>query len=957
MREQLLMNYDDKSRQELINENIDLQLELARYKNKNQELEKKVSKLSVAFHSIGDGVIIVDKERKILLFNPAAEQLTGWTIQKARGTPLDEVFRLIHDKSGEPCENPAAKAIESGVAVSLERDTVLMSLDGSRRFISASCAPIFDERNVCCGAALVFRDITRIKKAEDSVIESEAKYRTLIENSEDLVYEVNSEGKILYVNPLCKQILGFKQSELIGTSAFDLIHPEDLPRVLSVFSRAVMNMSPEKVTYRARDKKGRYLWFECSGNPYTSRDGEVLGVIITRDVTDQKEAALALARSEALFRAIFERAGIGIALVDPEGHPVAINPALHNMLGYTEDEIKSMAFTEFTHPDDAKKDWAFFSEIIEGKIDHYQMEKRYIHKNGQTVHGLLNVSRTKGQEGNEPLVLATVADITERVMGEQELIVLNKLMEAVHRFLDLEEVYKVALDTVIAMDIVDKAMIYLVNDDTNEAVLQAHRNVPESYIKNAGRIPYPKGNTWRVVETAAILNIENAQKDPRMGPAGKALGDHSALGIPIFIKNKVKGVLWFFSNKDRIFSEKEIRFLTTLGDQIAVAVAKARMMKEIETAQEQLVQSEKMASIGRLLSSIAHEINNPLTPIVGYSQRLLNRNGLDRQEKDSLEIIYNSAQRVVRIIDKLLSFSRDSIPENRYEDVNSLIEQTLEIREYQYRLENVEIIKKLDPALPRTMLDPGQIQQVLMNLLLNAEQALAESRGAGVIEIETRLKNSGRIEITISDNGPGIPEEIKGKVFDPFFTTREPGKGTGLGLSVSYGIVKKHGGELYVREGEYEGARFVIELPVLTPYGEDGEAGNTAIEERLREPDNRRVLIVEDDVTITSLIKTVIEEQGHTVDISASGSEALRNCDLSRYDLIVCDINMPGMNGMEFYKELKKRYPSLADRVIFITGDVTGKTKKFLDKVGNPYLMKPFKIDKLKDQLNEVLSA
>ncbi|MEW6144441.1 MAG: PAS domain S-box protein [Thermodesulfobacteriota bacterium] len=951
------MNYDEKSRQELINENIDLLIDLTKCKNKIKELDKNISKLSVAFHSIGDGIIIVDKERDILLFNPVAERLTGWSIQKARGASSDEVLRLVNDKTGQTYDNPALKAIETGEAADLDGDAVLISSDGTKRFISGNCSPIFDDRNRCSGAVLVFRDISGIRKAEESVIESEAKYRALVENSRDLIYEVSTAGKVLYVNPVCSQILGFEQQELLGTSAFDLIHPDDLPRVMSEFGRAIMSMSSGEATYRARDKSGRYHWFECTGNPVRKKNGEIVGVVITRDITDRREAQTALARSEALFRAIFDRAAIGIALVDPDGRPKTINPALGNMLGYSEEEIKSMVFTEFTHPEDASKDWALFRELNEGRIGDYQMEKRYFHKNGQIVHGLLNVSLIKGLEGNEPYVLATVVDITERMQTEAELSVLNNLMQAVHRFLDLDEVYKVALDMVVGTEIVDMAMIYLVDEEKKEAVLQAERNVPETYVRKAGRIPHPKGNTWRVIETASMINIENAQNDMTMGPAGRELGEHSALGIPIFIKEKVIGVLWFFSVKERKFTEKEIRFLTTLGDQIAVAVAKAKMMREIEIAQEQLIQSEKMASIGRLISSIAHEINNPLTPIVGYSRRLLEKDGHDEQERHALEVIYNSAQRVVRIIDKLLSFSRKSLPVRSYEDINGLIEQALEFREYQYRLGNVEIVKKLDPGLPKTMVDPNQIQQVLMNLLLNAEQAIVGARGSGRIEITSGLGSGGAIEITVSDDGPGIPDEIRGKVFDPFFTTKEPGEGTGLGLSVSYGIVKEHGGDIYIREGGGEGATFVVELPLLTPGAGAPDAEKYEARNDLKELRKIRVLIVEDEVVVISLLKTVLEELGHAVEIASNGKEAIRGRDLGSYDLIVCDIRMPDMNGVEFFEELRKSYPELTGRVIFITGDPSRKTAEFLDRVGNPYLIKPFKIEKFKDRVNEILSG
>lgn len=668
---------------------------------------------------------------------------------------------------------------------------------------------------------------------------------------------------------------------------------------------------------------------------------------IVKDATQQ---------SDALFRAIYEKAAVGIALVDFNGRPIAVNPALQKILGYTEEELKSMVFTEFTHPEDASKDWELFQELIEGKRELYQMEKRYFHKNGQIVHGLLNVSLIKGLQGNVPFVIASVVDITERMLVEEELTILNKLMQAVHRFLDLEKVYNVALDTVVSMENVDMAMIYIVDEGRKEAIMQAHRNLPEFYIKRASRIPYPKGITWKVINTGSFMNIEDAQKDPDIGPAGRELGHNSLLGIPIFLEDKVIGAIWFLSYKERKFSEKEVRFLTTLGDQIAVAVAKAKMLSEIARTQEQLIQSEKLASIGQLISSIAHEINNPLTPIMGYSQRLLEKNGLDKKEKDSIEIIYNSAQRVFKIIEKLLSFSRKHLPIRSYEDINDLVEQSLEFREYQLKLENIEIIKDLNPKLLKTMLDPNQIQQVFMNILLNAEQAMVESHGRGTIEIKTRLKNDNCIEVSISDDGPGILEEIKRKVFDPFFTTKAPGKGTGLGLSVSYGIIKEHGGEIHFSNNEKEGVTFVIDLPVLTPGVNSSYPDNLVTQSKLMELINKRVLIVEDEEMIVSLLKSILEETGNIVDIAPNGKEAIDRIDMNQYDLIICDIKMPEINGVQFYDEVQRTKPELTSKFIFMTGDPSNETMDFLDKVGNPYLVKPFKIEKFKSQINEILA-
>ncbi len=678
----------DKTEGRITNELAELRQEVSQCRKKEEELNRRIEELTSAFDYLDDGMIMVDSEGEIIFFNNGAGEITGWSCEDATGRPLEEVFCLVNAGSRERSINPAERVMETGEKAGLEADTVLVTKSGLVRFISASAAPLRDEKGVSRGAVLVFRDLTEVKQTQEAVSDSEKKYRTIVENCYDLVYEVDSGGRILYVNPACKEVAGYEQSELLGKTAFDFIHPDDLLNAVSVFQRAVLNFSTERVTFRAKDKSGQYNWIECTGKPFLTATGEVRGVIITRD-------------------------------------------------------------------------------------------------------------------------------ITERKVAEQELTLLNTLMEAVHRFLDLKEVYKVALDMIITLENVDMAMIYLVDAERNEAVLQAERNLPEFYIERAGRIPYPKGITWKVINSGDILNIENAQDDPDIGSAGRDLGYHSLLGVPISLEKDVIGVIWFLSYQERMFSEREVRLLSSMGDQIALAVAKAKMLEEIKSAQEQLIQSEKLASLGQLISSIAHEINNPLTPILGYSQALLSQSDIDDKRRRSLEVIHGSAERVVKIIEKLLSFSRKYKPLRVYENVNYLLEQSLEFREYQLGLDNIEIVRDLDHRIPKTMVDPNQIQQVFTNIILNTEQAIAESRDRGRLTVRTSMKQGNLIEISLSDDGPGIPQHIVGKVFDPFFTTKEPGKGTGLGLSVSYGIIKEHGGEIQVFSKEGEGTTFVIELPVL----------------------------------------------------------------------------------------------------------------------------------------------
>jgi two-component system NtrC family sensor kinase len=408
--------------------------------------------------------------------------------------------------------------------------------------------------------------------------------------------------------------------------------------------------------------------------------------------------------------------------------------------------------------------------------------------------------------------------------------ILTGLIQAVHKFSNLDEIYKVALDSITELENVDIVMIYLVDEQKREAVLKAHRNLSEDYIRRAERIPYPKGITWKVISTGRVINIEDIQKDPDLGPAGRDLGHHGVLGIPIFLEEKVIGVIWFMSYKEHDFNQREVNLLSALGDQIAIAISKAKIFEEmkqqtqelrvlyetLKSAQERLVQSEKLASLGQFVSNIAHEVNNPLTPILGYSRLLLDKPDLDAERRrNAIEIIYKSAERLKKVIENLLSFSRERKSGREYVSINHLIEEVLELRDRNLKLGNVEVIKNLSSELPRIVADPDEIRQVFTNIILNAEQAMAGAGSGGRLEVMTGIKEESIIEISFTDNGPGIRSEILGKVFDPFFTTKPVDKGTGLGLSISYGIIRDHGGDIYALSEEGKGATFIIELPIL----------------------------------------------------------------------------------------------------------------------------------------------
>lgn len=364
---------------------------------------------------------------------------------------------------------------------------------------------------------------------------------------------------------------------------------------------------------------------------------------------------------------------------------------------------------------------------------------------------------------------------------------------------------------------------------------------------------------------------------------------------------------------------------------------------ERKKMEEQMLTNAKLASIGELAAGVAHEINNPLTIVIGYAQLLSDREDVPEDIKQDLDRIYQSSQRVVRIVQSLLRFAHRYEPEKTLVNINELIENTLELRSYELRTSNVDLEVKLAPDLPLITADYNQMQQVLLNILMNAEHAIAETKHTGKIIIETSTANNS-VKIAITDNGPGITREIIPKIFDPFFTTKPVGSGSGLGLSVCHGIITEHGGTLSALSEGGAGATFVIELPV--PAEMPSVNGKEAVEMAPAKPTRTitgTILIIDDEPLIHDLLRRTLEAEGHKVDDAFGAQEVQAKVTDTSYDLLLLDIKMPGMSGEELYTILKKEYPHLAEKVIFITGDtLTEETTAFLDSSGRPYLSKPF---------------
>ena len=389
--------------------------------------------------------------------------------------------------------------------------------------------------------------------------------------------------------------------------------------------------------------------------------------------------------------------------------------------------------------------------------------------------------------------------------------------------------------------------------------------------------------------------------------------------------------------------------------------------------QSKLLQTEKMAALGQLVSGIAHELNNPLTSIQGYAQILLGRRGASERAADARRISLE-AERATRIVKNLLLFSRETKPERRAVNLNEVIERTLSLRSYELKLENIDVELALDPGLPNTLADAAQLQQVVLNLVVNAEQAIALERGEdsrrGHIQLRTRRLPGDRISMEVSDDGPGISPEVVSRIFDPFFTTKPVGVGTGLGLSIVYGIIQEHGGEVSVESHPSQGAILTVELPALPVTGFDFAAAaepsiapHTARIFPMSPPGRpaaraERILVVEDEPTVAQLIADVMTEEGHVVETLLDSREALARLEETNYDLVICDLKMPHLDGPGIYRALVQRGNPAQHRILFVTGDtMSPRTTEFLKSSGLPYLAKPFLVEELNEAVRHALAA
>ena len=557
----------------------------------------------------------------------------------------------------------------------------------------------------------------------------------------------------------------------------------------------------------------------------------------------------------------------------------------------------------------------------------------------------------------------------ERRLRESE--ALYKVSRALASTLNLDDLLSLIVHSAVGtIKNAKNCVLHLLDEESGELRPRALSFVPavRPNVLGRSRMRVGQGVAGYALETGQVVNVADVSQDPRFVRVGEVRQFSSMLVAPLKLGDRRIGTLSIDSEQAHAFSQSDERLLETFAAQAAAAFENARLVADLKQSlsdlkemQAQLIQSEKLSAIGQLIAGVAHELNNPLTAIMGYAQLLQTTEDVHDGVQRDLSKIYLQAQRAAKIVQNLLTFARarQRQGERQLVDVNEILERTLEMRTYQLRVENIEVTTQFDPQIPKTMADANQLQQVFLNLINNAQDAMAEYRGAGHLLVSTE-SHENTLCISFADDGPGLSPEAQKHIFEPFFTTKGVGRGTGLGLSICFGIISQHDGRIWAESEPNKGAVFAVELPVIAGAPPQERMASDSLAAR---PKNKRVLVVEDEGDVAGLLQRVLREDGHQVVLADNGEVALAHlaearAQGKRFDLIISDVKMPGMNGFTLYDHLRQEESSMVAHLVFITGDtISQTTQNFLQKTDLPHLSKPFTVDELRQVMSNALGG
>jgi PAS domain S-box-containing protein len=753
----------------------------------------------------------------------------------------------------------------------------------------------------------------------------------------DPIFVHDPEFRILRANQRLGHLLGRDSAALVGRMVTDL-----LPRKGTNY-----NSCPycEGIAGEGDDPDPWLTgYFLASNSTFTDPRGRQLGTVhALKDISERK-------RAEEKYRTLVSNVQEGVFISNPQGRFLDFNDALMRILGFEErDELLNAEIPSmFVNPADRER----LKKLLQdhGAVADFEYEIR--RKDGEVRVMMESSIAIRDAAGNLTALQGFLLDITDRKRAEQEirrrnreLMVLNSIGQTLTESLDLTDSIHRTLRQMTELFKLDASSLYLFD----EARLTLRRIAAVGHRSEQGRHIPPVTVQPQLLQHikavhATFLSAQGLQIPMILREAQRKEGLHSAFVVILWSKDRVLGGLVVGSRTPREFSPADINLLIAVGSQISNAIDRSALYEETRQAyenlrrtQEQLLHSEKMAAVGQLIAGVAHELNNPLTAILGYSQLLLSSGQMPPQGMEYSDKLYKQAQRTHRIVQNLLSFARQHKPERVAVQLNQILKDTLALRDYDLRLSNIRVHYDLAPDLPMTGADPHQLQQVFLNIVNNAVDAILEHSSEGELWVSTRSKDDCLI-VEFKDSGPGVKDASR--VFDPFYTTKPVGKGTGLGLSICYGIVTEHGGSISVSNVQPSGACFIIELPYQRAAAPvDAIPAGGAVAAR-----GARILLIDQDESVLEAVEAILRDGNHAVRSAANFPEAQRLLGEQEFDAVVADAEVRAAAGGESLQEwLTAHRPVLAGRLVWMSASAMPAQTGNHAGNGSFVLQKPFK--------------
>jgi len=619
-------------------------------------------------------------------------------------------------------------------------------------------------------------------------------------------------GRILRVNQRLAQLLSRDGRALVGRDVSEIFPRKEATYEKCPYCEGVAGEGDDRDPWLP----GYFLASNSSFDDVAGKGERVVHVL--KDITERK-------RAEEKYRTLVASVQEGVFISTPSGRFLEFNDALLRMTGYdTREELLGLDIPSRLYVNPSERDRLRRLLQEHGSVADFEFEMR--RKDGEIRVILESSSAVRDGAGQATAYQGFVLDITERKSAEgeirrrnRELMVLNSIAQTLTESMDLNDSLQRTLRQMNELFGLDASSIYLLEQKDSTLRRVAAVGQRSEYARSFPAVTLQPEMLQQITAVhATFLSAHGLPLPPLLRDVMRKEGIASAYVVILWAKDRIQGALVVGSRTQREFSPADVNLLIAVGSQISSAMQRTLLYEETRQAyenlrrtQEQLLHSDKMAAVGQLISGVAHELNNPLTAILGYSQLLTSSGQTGPQGLEYADKLYKQAQRTHRIVQNLLSFSRQHKPERVVVRLNQLLEETLALRDYDLRMSNVRVHLELDPELPATSADPHQLQQVFLNMVNNAVDAILENSADGDLWVRS---GSGAevVFVEFTDSGPGVKDPSK--VFDPFYTTKPVGKGTGLGLSICYGIVTEHGGTIHVCNAAPRGASFRIELPL-----------------------------------------------------------------------------------------------------------------------------------------------